>query len=87
MPGSPLAMWQQDVGEATEITYADLEWRLETTVSETGVENLYRIDVEVTLAGRENPSGIVTGFIGEPTIPGDANAAWSSGFEGSGEEI
>lgn len=70
-----------------EITYADLEWLLETTVSETGVENLYRIDVEVTLIGSANPIGFVTGFIGEPGIPGDANAAWSVGFEGEGEDI
>jgi general secretion pathway protein I len=76
-----------DVSVTTnEITYAGQEWQLETTVSETGVENLFRIDVAVTLAGAANPAAIVTGFIGEPTSPGDANAAWSIGFEGSGEE-
>jgi len=71
----------------SEITYAGFEWRLETTISETGVENLFRIDVEVSLVGDESPSGIVTGFIGEPGIPGDSNAAWSIGFESTGEEI
>ncbi|MEM9209747.1 MAG: type II secretion system minor pseudopilin GspI [Pseudomonadota bacterium] len=71
----------------TDETFAGLEWELETTVSETGVENLYRVDVAVTLIGDDNPSGLVTGFIGEPTTPGDANAAWASGFQDRGEEI
>ena len=68
----------------SELQYANFEWQLVTTVSETGVENLYRIDVEVSLAGDDDPMGLVTGFIGEPTIPGDANAAWSVGFETEG---
>jgi general secretion pathway protein I len=77
-----------DVSTTTsEVTYANLEWQLETTVSETGVENLYRIDVQVTMVGSESPAGIVTGFIGEPTIPGDANAAWAAGFESGGEDM
>ena len=75
-----------DVSTTTnEVTYAGQEWQLETTVSETGVENLFRIDVAVTLIGSANPAGIVTGFIGEPTNLGDANAAWSVGFEAAGE--
>ncbi len=77
-----------DVSTTTsDVTFGGLEWSLETTVSETGVENLYRIDVAVTMIGDENPSGVVTGFVGEPTNPGEANAAWSSGFQGRGEEI
>ena len=77
-----------DVSTTTsDVTFGGLEWQLETTVSETGVENLYRVDVTVTMVGDENPSGVVTGFIGEPTNPGDANAAWSGGFQGRGEEI
>ena len=77
-----------DVSTTTdEVTFGGLEWEVESTVSETGVENLYRVDVSVTLIGDENPSGVVTGFIGEPTNPGDANAAWASGFQGRGEEI
>ena len=71
----------------TDVTFAGLEWELETTVSETGVENLYRVDVAVTLIGETDASGVVTGFVGEPTSPGEANAAWSGGFEGTGEEI
>lgn len=74
-----------DVGDTTtEVQYANLEWQLVTTISETGVENLFRIDVEVTLIGDDVPLGLVTGFIGEPTIPGDANAAWNTGFETEG---
>ena len=70
-----------------ELTYAGLEWAWETTISETGVENLFRVDVEVSLAGAENSIGIVTGFIGEPTIPGGANTAWSSATQAAGETI
>ena len=70
-----------------ELTYAGLEWSWETTISETGVENLFRVDVEVSLIGRENSIGMVTGFIGEPTIPGDANTAWSSATQAAGEAI
>lgn len=69
----------------SEVVFAGLEWQLETTVSETGVENLFRVDVSARLAGDENPTWLVTGFIGEPVQPGDANAAWGTGFEGSGE--
>ncbi len=75
-----------DVDTTTsEEVFADLEWQLETTVSETGVENLYRVDVVVTLAGDENPAWQVTGFIGEPSQPGDANSAWAQGFQTAGE--
>ncbi len=70
-----------------EVTYAGLEWAWETTVSETGVENLFRVDVEVSLAGAENSIGFVTGFIGEPTIPGDANTAWATATQAAGETI
>jgi len=69
---------------ADEIVYGGLEWRVETTVTETGVENLFRIDVEVQLIGDQNPTGTVTGFIGEPTPPGGANAAWQNAQQGSG---
>ena len=68
-----------------EITYANLEWQIETTVSETGVENLFRADVAVSLAGDDLPTWQMTGFIGEPVQPGAANSAWSIGFQGAGE--
>lgn len=69
----------------SEEVFAGLEWQLETTVTETGVENLYRVDVSVTLVGDANPAWQVTGFIGEPTQPGEANSAWAQGFQSAGE--
>lgn len=73
----------------SEVTYAGLEWSLETEISETGVENLFRVDVTVALADRDadDTIGTVTGFIGEPVPPGDANNAWTSASQGEGETI
>lgn len=67
-----------EVGEdSDDVTFAGREWRWESTISETGVEGLYRVDVDVSLAGTEGVIRTVTGFIGEPTVPGLANATWS----------
>lgn len=60
-----------------EVSYAGQEWRWTATVSETGVENLYRVDVEVALADADDPVRTVTGFIGEPALPGLGNAVWN----------
>lgn len=68
-----------------EVQYADIEWGWRTTVSETGIENLYRIDVAISLAGSENTIRTVTGFIGEPGVPGQANLAWTRYSLDSGE--
>ena len=68
----------------SEITYAGQEWALETAISETGVENLFRVDVTVSFVGAETSSGVVTGFIGEPVPPGTANAAWRNISQPSG---
>lgn len=65
-----------------EVTYAGQEWLWTATVSETGVEYLYRVDVAVSLAATGDVIRTVTGFIGEPVPPGLANAAWS-GFGGA----
>ena len=70
--------------KTSEISYAGTEWQLETVITETGVENLFRVDVIVSPAGSEEVSGTVTGFIGEPVVPGDANTAWSSASQASG---
>lgn len=70
----------------SEEVFANLEWRLETTVSETGVENLFRVDVSVSMVGEPNPTWEVSGFIGEPVQPGEGNAAWSEGFATPGAE-
>jgi len=69
-----------------EVEFAGLEWGWESTVSETGVEFLYRVDVAVTFAGSDDVIRTVTGFIGEPGIPGEANRAWSRGTQSIGEE-
>lgn len=69
-----------------EVEFAGLEWDWTATVSETGVEFLWRVDVEVSFAGSDDVIRTVTGFIGEPGIPGEANRAWSRGSQSIGEE-
>lgn len=65
-----------------EVTYAGQEWRWEATVSETGVDNLFRVDVNVGLAESDVFLGQVTGFVGEPVSLGDGNRAWASQISG-----
>ena len=60
-----------------QVEFADLDWNWTATVSETGVEFLYRVDVAVSLAGANNIIRTVTGFIGEPGVPGESNRVWS----------
>ncbi len=60
-----------------ELMYAGSEWGWRATVSETGIENLFRLDVAVSIAANEGAIRTVTGFIGEPGIPGQANLAWT----------
>ena len=69
-----------------EVEFAGLEWGWTAIVSETGVEFLYRVDVEVSFAGSDDVIRTVTGFIGEPGVPGEANRAWSVGGQAVGEE-
>jgi general secretion pathway protein I len=69
-----------------ELEYASLEWAWSATISETGVENLFRVDVEVSYAGSEQVIRTVAGFIGEPGIVGEANRAWTRGSQTAGEE-
>lgn len=68
-----------------DIDYANRNWRWRAVVSETGIENLFRVDVEVTSGDSNAVIRKVTGFIGEPVIPGQANRAWSRGSANSGE--
>ena len=72
--------------DSGEIEYAGLEWTWRTNISETGVENLYRVDVEVSFLDSEAVIRTVTGFIGEPAIPGQSNIAWGSSLQPTGEE-
>ncbi len=62
-----------------EVEYANGLWDWRAVVSETGIENLVRVDVSVSHAGSEDVVRSVTGFIGEPIAPGQSNRAWNSG--------
>ena len=62
-----------------EVDYAGMQWAWTATISETGVENLFRVDVEVSFAGSRDPIRSVTGFIGEPVLPGESNRVWAQG--------
>lgn len=68
-----------------DIEYASRTWRWRAVVSETGIENLYRVDVEVTSGDSNAVIRKVTGFIGEPVIPGQSNRAWGRGSSNSGQ--
>ena len=69
-----------------EVDFANNTWGWRTIVSETGVENLLRVDVEITRIGTEDVIRTVTGFVGEPYAPGLANAAWSRRQDNRGDE-
>lgn len=62
-----------------EEEFANTTWEWEATVAETGIENLLRVDVAVSLVDAESPTRVVTGFIGEPIVPGGSNQVWSQG--------
>ena len=82
-----LANVEPEVSETNgEVDFAGLEWAWTATVSETGVEFLYRVDVAVALAGSDDIIRTVSGFIGEPSVPGEANRAWAVGSQAIGEE-
>lgn len=77
-----------EVGESDgEVDYANTTWEWTAEVSETGVENLMKVDVTVFYAGFDEPVRLVTGFIGEPVAPGQGNLAWDAGQPGRGEQI
>ena len=59
-----------------ELDYANREWAWRAVVSETGVENLYRVDVTVSEPDGEPLMRPVTGFIGEPVPAGQSNRSW-----------
>lgn len=82
-----LANTEPDVSESNgEVEFAGLEWGWTATVSETGVEFLYRVDVAVGFAGSNDVVRTVTGFIGEPGVPGEANRVWALGGQAVGED-
>ncbi len=67
-----------------ELEYADREWSWRATVSETGVENLFRVDVAISYPGSDAVLRTVSGFIGEPGIPGESNRVWSRNSQNVG---
>jgi len=69
-----------------EVTYAGVDWNWRAVVSETGVENLYRIDVSISSPGQDPLMRPVTGFIGEPVPPGQSNRSWNQRAFGSPDE-
>ena len=66
-----------EVGSSNgEVEYANTDWSWRAIVAETGVDDLFRIDVSVSLAGSEDNIRTVTGFVGLPGAPGEANRIW-----------
>ena len=57
-----------------DVDFANTNWEWRAVVAESGIENLYRVDVIRT----------VTGFIGEPAAPGQANRVWRLGAQNPG---
>jgi general secretion pathway protein I len=67
-----------------EVEYANALWGWRAIVTETGVENLFRVDVSVLRPDNDGLIYTVSGFIGEPIIPGQSNRSWSRGPQGTG---
>jgi general secretion pathway protein I len=66
-----------EVGRTSgEEEFANSTWEWSVEVSETGIENLLRLDVSISIAGADEPVRTVTGFMGEPIIPGVSNQIW-----------
>jgi general secretion pathway protein I len=76
---------QPEVSTASgEVEYANSIWEWRSEVSETGVENFFRVDVSVSHAGSDYVVRTVTGFIGEPIAIGGGNQVWNRGLRSSG---
>ncbi len=76
-----------EVGESSgEVDFANISWAWTADVSETGVENLLKVEVAVSYAGFDEPVRQVTGFIGEPVAPGQSNLAWNAGQPDRGQQ-
>jgi len=69
-----------------EVEYANTTWRWRAVISESGIENLFRVDVAVSYEDGDDIIRSVTGFIGEPVIPGQSNRAWNRGSQNFGAE-
>ena len=69
-----------------EIDFANSNWEWRAVVSESGIENLFRVDVAISYEDGDDVIRTVTGFIGEPVIPGQSNRAWNRGSQNAGAE-
>ncbi|HEX7718280.1 MAG TPA: type II secretion system minor pseudopilin GspI [Woeseiaceae bacterium] len=69
-----------------DVEFAGREWTWVAAISETGVENLLRVDVSISTIDSDAVIRTVSGFIGEPVIPGQSNIAWSMSSQAVGEE-
>ena len=67
-----------------ETYFANTNWEWRAVVSESGIENLYRVDVTITYPGTDDVIRTVTGFIGEPSPPGQANRIYRQSGQSSG---
>ena len=66
-----------ELGDSTgTVEYANVEWTWRMVISETGVPDLFRIDVSVELANEGDPIRTVTGFVGPPAPIGESNGKW-----------
>ena len=75
-----------EAGESSgEVEYANTTWQWTAEISETGIENLFKVDVSVSYAGVDGRIHQVTGFIGEPIVPGQSNLIWNAGQVDRGE--
>lgn len=70
-----------------EVEYANTDWSWRAIVSETGVEELFRIDVSVSFAGSDDVIRSVTGFIGSPGAAGEANRVWLRASQANGSQV
>jgi len=69
-----------------EIDFANTTWVWRADVSETGIEDFFRVDVSVSHVGSEYIVWTETGFIGEPVPIGRSNQINGQGLRSSGAE-
>lgn len=67
-----------------EVDYANTTWAWRAVVSTTMIDDLYRIEVGVSLAGSDDIIRSVTGFVGPPAPPGEANRVWNRSLPNRG---
>jgi general secretion pathway protein I len=70
--------------ESGDVEFANGTWDWRSVISETGIENLLRVDVSVSRAGSDDTIKTVTGFIGVPAMPNGANRLWAAAAQGGG---